>query len=125
MPSDKVSIDDLIEISEPLVHRYFQSHDVYSLVLISYLTVKSFSGTKIKLHTEQKTALIIAFIPDLLDDLYNRKILSLDHKNYLQQQIKEMSNIRQLIKTYMHLSRAVSSTSTISSPKEPRKCSIS
>ena len=125
MPSDEVLVEDLLQISESLTHRYFQSHDVYSLVLLAYLTVKTFSSTKIKLHTEQKIALIITFLPDLLTDLHSKQILSLDHKLYLQKQISDMANIRHLIKAYIYLSRATSSTSKLQLPKEPRKCSIS
>ena len=105
---NQVAIEELISISDKLASTYFQSHDLYSLLILSLMTVTMFSRKRHHLTTTTRLELSIFFLPDLLSNLHtNKSITDDEHKFLLDQIYKRNSEIPSILQAYIHASNGL------------------
>ena len=98
-----VSIDDLLKISKKLYNTFFPSTDIYSVLLLSLVTVTVYSHKKYHLNAHTRIELSAAIIPDLISFLFKENIIS-------EKETKELTNVFQerqediplILRSYMY-----------------------
>ena len=107
--SQEVSIISLIEISKQFIESFFVSNDIYSLLLLSLITVTTYSRKNHKLQAQTRVDLSIAFLPDLVQSLINDKIITSDIGRILIRQYESRRNELPLIlQAYIYAARGLS-----------------
>ena len=73
----QVNITELKSISKELVSKFFPTHDMYSLLVLSLVTITEYSRKKHKLTTKARIDVSIMFIDDLIQTLIDINVINL------------------------------------------------
>lgn len=72
----KVSTDQLLKISDNLTHFFFFSPNIYALLVLSLITVTTYSRTINYLDTQTRVSLTIKLLDDLINRLRKRGVIT-------------------------------------------------
>lgn len=104
----QISIEELIKIADKLTATYFQSRDLYSLLVLALLTVTQYSREKRHLNTAIRLELTVTFLPDLLSHLLTSKIVSKEEYEALTAEItKHFSQIPIILQSYIYVANGL------------------
>ena len=100
----QVSIPELLTISQQLVGTYFTSTDIYSLLVLSLLTVTKYSRERKHLTSANRADLAIAYAPDLICNLKIKQYITEEEANNLLKELKDREDeLPIIIKSYIYI----------------------
>lgn len=118
----QVSINDLIKISKNLLNSFFPSTDIYSLLLLSLITVTLYSREIYHLNVYTRVELSIALLPDLINFLLKEGIITEKSSGNLIDQCKQKNDdIPLIIQSYIYAAEGLNSKKKI---KKQKQCLI-
>ena len=101
----QVNIDDLLKLSEGLVSNFFPAHDIYSLLVLSLVTVTRYSSKKHHLTPETRIDLSVAFLGDLIQHLVTKEIISMHMgQELLRDSIHKKEELPKILRSYIYVS---------------------
>lgn len=123
----RVSITNLIEISDGLIELYFFSNDLYALLLLSLMTVTTYSRKKHKLTTQTRLDLSITFLPELIQSLIKNETIDKKTAEILSAQCKSRSSeLSTILEAYLYAGKGLqvkdSKLDRTDSKKKEEKC---
>lgn len=96
----EINSEDLFKISIKILKNYYFEPNMYSFMLLCYLTVKDFSRNNSHLDKNAKIELCVKYAPDLIDSLYQLKFIDdLAYETIKSQLIN--NNLAQLLNVYI------------------------
>lgn len=106
--SYEVLEDSLIQISDELFKTHFISNDIYSLLMLALMTIITYSIKRNKLSPQNRIDLIIAFLPDLIDNLTRNKMIDGETAKSLMRQCElRRYEIPLILRAYIHIHSCV------------------
>lgn len=123
---NKVSISDLLEISKNLVESFFPTADIYSLLVLSLVTVTTYSRKNRHIGATTRIDLAIAFLPDLIPFLAMNGIISSNGAKELSKQCEEKTDDLPLIlQAYMYAAGGLRVKMEVKDKSTSKTCTIS
>ncbi|CAH6419421.1 Hypothetical protein HVR_LOCUS618 [uncultured virus] len=120
-----IPITDLITISEKIIVSFYAFHDIYSLLVLSLLTVSIYSQKKRKLHTPVRIDLAIIFLPDLIQYLVTTQIITDEIGTSLSEEIlKRRDELPLILTSYIRIARGLKQQKNSKPINLKRKCCI-
>ena len=102
---NQVSITDLNKISKKLVKSFFPSNDIYSLLVLSLVTVTKYSHKKYHLSAQTRIDLASEFVPDLIQLLISDEVITEDIGEELNNQYQnKREEIPMILQAYIFAS---------------------
>lgn len=121
----QVSINDLVEISEELIEPFFVSTDMYALLVLSLVTVTTYSRKKHRLTAQTRIELAIMFLPELIQSLIKNNTITPEiGKDLVQQCNTRRNELPAILWSYIYVARGLptkSSNLDIKSKKKKKK----
>ena len=98
----EIPIRELIKITKKLITtNNFNNHDFYSLLVLAIMTVNEYSRIKHHINTATRVDLTITFIPDLIQYIHDKKIISEETTAALKQNYNDkQKELSLMIKSY-------------------------
>lgn len=101
----QISIPELLAISDKIGGRVFASNDIYALLVLALVTVTKYSREKHRLSTQTRIELSIDFLPDLIQHLVGRKIMTKSVGRQLKQECKDReAELPSILEAYIYVS---------------------
>src|SRR3972149_1373195 len=101
--SREVSVDDLVKISHKLVESFFPTNDIYSLLVLSLVTVTTYSHKKRHINTQIRIDLAIEFIPDLIQMLVDDHIITtIISENLTKEYVNKRGELPSILQAYIY-----------------------
>lgn len=105
MSDSQINIPDLKNLSLQLADKFFKSNDIYSLLVLSLVTVTTYSRKKIHIIPRTRIEIAIAFLPDLIEHLAANNKLSDSDANKLKKKIeKRNTELTSILESYIYVS---------------------
>ena len=96
-----INSDDLVQITTKLLDNYFVEKNLYSLLLLCYLTVKEFSRKNEHLDNNAKVELSLKYIPELIVGLNQLNVIDNNLADEFNKQFKEnKTEMRNILVVY-------------------------
>ncbi len=106
--SYELSISTLIEISNEFIKTYFFAPNIHALLLLSLITVTTYSRKKHRLRPQVRVNLSIAFLPDLIKHLVSTKVISEKAGNSLSEKCKLRKNeLYIILEAYLYAAKSL------------------
>jgi len=100
----EVSINNLLKICKKMHNAFFPSTDVYSLLVLSLVTVTAYSRKIHHLNAHTRIELSIAILSDLIDFLLKESVISEKDSIYLTKQCQDKhEDIPIILRSYMYV----------------------
>lgn len=96
----EINSEDLFKISIKILKNYYFEPNIYSFMLLCYLTVKDFSRNSSHLDKNAKIELCIKYAPDLIDGLHQLKFIDDSAYKLIKNQL-DNSDLPQLLNVYI------------------------
>ena len=100
----QVNIDDLLNISKNLFPTFFNSPSIYSLLVLSIVTVSEYSRKHYRFTSQTKIDLALTFLPDLMNHLYEKKFISRDIYQNLREDYRiHQHELVEILRSYIYV----------------------
>lgn len=101
----EIQIDKLLNISKKLVRNYFPNNDLYSLLVLSLITVTNYSRKYTKMSANTRIELAIALVPDLLQSLVQTNVITAETADKLLKEYNDRSaDLGNICNSFMYAS---------------------
>lgn len=126
MNTDKqISIEDLIKISKELSGSFLRSNDIYSLSLLSLMTVTTYSRKKNHINSYNRVELAKTFIPDLITALIESKIITSETEQFLRKEYEEKhDDLSSIMRSYIYAMKGPNANICPGKDSSRNKCII-
>lgn len=109
MDQKTISITKLCKISKKLAPKYLPNSDIYSLLVLSLMTVTTYSRKYHHLSTTTRLELSYDFLPDLITCLISNKYLDFDVAKTLTDEISsKKGEIGNILQSYIYIADGLS-----------------
>lgn len=101
----EISIPELLSISKELVNTFFPSNDLYSLLVLSLVTITKYAKRHRHMSSQTRIDLAIMFLPDLVLYLKEINVINDEIVNELNKQIKaRQDELALILQSYIYVS---------------------
>ena len=121
----QISLADLTSISKKLVHTFFPSTDIYSLLLLALVTVTNYSHGKkhISMHTHIEIA--IAYAPHLIEYLVKEEIITPEVCTVFNKNLEEgREELPLILQSYIYAAKGVRIKTEVKDGVDKDHCDI-
>ena len=120
-----ISLTDLTSISKKLVDVFFPSADIYSLLLLAFITVSTYCRGKKHISVHTRIELAIAYAPDLIEYLVTKEIITTQVSTELNTNLEERrEELPLILQSYVYAAKGLRVKTEVKDSPDKDRCDI-